>query len=74
MSDAAANKPTNQQQIPARRDDALFPPPTILNVKNPFDREKLGVALDDDGNEDDTAVFFDGNVLNISLPVQGWIQ
>ena len=71
MSDAA--NPANEQQIPARRDDALFPP-TILNVKNPFDREKLGVALDDDDNEDDTAVFFDGNVLNISLPVQGWIQ
>ena len=73
MSDAA--NPTDPEQIPAiRRDDASFPP-TILNVKNPFDREKLGVALDDDGNEgDDTAVFFDGNVLNISLPVQGWIQ
>ena len=74
MSDAAANKPTDQQQIPARRDDALFPPPTILNVKNPFDREKLGIALqddsDDNNNDDDTAVFFDGNVLNISLPVQ----
>ena len=56
----------------------MFPPPTILNVKNPFDREKLGIALQDDSDDndnnsnydDDTAVFFDGNVLNISLPVQ----
>ena len=68
MSDAA--NPTDPEQIPAiRRDDASFPP-TILNVKNPFDREKLGVAFDDADDDDDTAIFFDGNVLNISLPVR----
>ena len=68
MSDAV-NPTQNQEQIPARRDDL----PAILNVKNPFDREKLGIALDTDDAtilEADTAAFFDGNVLNISLPVQ----
>ena len=68
MSDAV-NPTQNQEQIPARRDDF----PAILNVKNPFDREKLGIALDTDDAtilEADTAAFFDGNVLNISLPVQ----
>ena len=57
-------------QIPARRDDdALFPPPIILNAKNPFDREKIGIALDTI-EDDESEGFFDGSVLNISLPVR----
>ena len=56
---------------PARKDDfvpvVLGPnrrPP--LNGKNPFDREKMGEAAATDEEE----VYFDGNVLNITLPVR----
>lgn len=60
---AAANAPL----LPARKDDGPRPGLNLPrpNFKNPFERERFKA---DSSSKD--KVFFDGNVLNISLPVK----